>query len=224
MRIQPRFLLSLVALVLVAAAFVPAPPPGEGGVGGALAFADRQFSSWFGILAVFAFILGGISLVRTHWRRVRERGRDWRYSVVTLVSFATVLAVGLFKLGGPPGLTGGPAAPDTWLTRIFEAVLSPLHATLYSLLAFYVASASYRAFRVRSLETTVLLGSALAVLLARLPAAVVPMSVESLGMWLLKVPNTAGQRALMIGVALGVVSLAVRMVLGLDRGRGGDGS
>ena len=104
------------------------------------------------------------------------------------------------------------------MTRIFESVLSPLHATLYSLLAFYVASASYRAFRIRSVETSVLLGSALIVLLGRLPSSLWPVPVDSLSGWLLAVPNTAGQRALMIGIALGVVALAVRMMLGLDRG------
>ena len=218
----PQILLTAVALILITAAFVA--PPGEGsrsGFAGAVTYADRHFSSWFGILAVFAFLLGGASLVRTHGRRVRERARDWRYSAVTLVSFAAVLIVGLFKIGGPPGLTGDPTDGASWLTVAFEAILSPLHATLYALLAFYVASASYRAFRARSLETSVLLGAALIVLLGRIPVSVTLLRFDSLSLWLLKVPNTAGQRALMIGVALGVVALAVRMVLGLERGRGG---
>lgn len=229
---QPRHLLAAVAVVLIVAAFV-APPGGDGASGPAafFAFCDAQFSSWFGILAVFAFLLGGASLVRTHVRRVRGRARDWPYSLVTLVSFGAVLIVGLFKLGGPPGLQGDPFAPDAWLTRAFDAVLSPLHATLYALLAFYVASASYRAFRARSLETSVLLGSALIVLIGRipsadrltawLPAGLDFLRIEALSLWLLKVPNTAGQRAIMIGVALGVVALAVRMIAGLERGRGG---
>lgn len=229
---QPRHLLALVAVVLIIAAFVA--PPGSGDPGGLAAFfsfCDAQFSSWFGILAVFAFVLGGVSLVGTHLRRVLRRERDWAYSIVTLVSFLGVLVVGLAKLGGGPGLQGDPFAPDAWLTKLFDAVLSPLHATLYSLLAFYVASASYRAFRARSLETSVLLGSALIVLVGRipsadrltawLPAALGFLRVETLSLWLLKVPNTAGQRAIMIGVALGVVSLAVRMIGGVERGRGG---
>ncbi len=224
-RPTPQILLTGVALILVVAAFMA--PPGDGssgGFAGAVTYADRHFSSWFGILAVFAFLLGGASLLRTHGRRVRERKADWHYSAVTLVSFLAVLIVGFLKLGGPPGLTGDPTDASSWLTTIFDSVLSPLHATLYSLLAFYVASASYRAFRARSLETSVLLGAALIVLLGRIPVGVTLFRFDSLSLWLLKVPNTAGQRALMIGVALGVVALAVRMVLGLERGRGGDGS
>lgn len=232
---QPRHLLSIVAVTLILAAFV-APPGGETprGVARIFAFADSRFSSWFGILAVFAFLLGGASLLRTHLHRVRARERDWPYSIVTLVSFLAVLVVGLAKLGGEPGLQGDPFAPESWLTRGFDAVLSPLHATLYSLLAFYVASASFRAFRARSLETSVLLGSALIVLVGRipssnrltdwLPSGLGFLEVEALSLWLLKVPNTAGQRAIMIGVALGVVSLAVRMIGGLDRSGKGEGS
>jgi len=224
-RLNPQLLLTTVALILVAAAFVAPPGDGEaGGLAGMIAYADHHFSSWFGILAVFAFLLGGASLVRTHGRRVKAKARDWRYSLVTLVSFFTVLIVGFLKLGGPPGLTGDPTDSSSWLELIFGSVLSPLHATLYSLLAFYVASASYRAFRAKSLETAVLLGSALMVLLGRIPVGVTLLRFDSLSLWLLKVPNTAGQRALMIGVALGVVALAVRLVLGLERGRGGDAS
>ncbi|HPF33855.1 MAG TPA: hypothetical protein P5571_03690 [Candidatus Krumholzibacteria bacterium] len=231
-RFQPRHLLAAVAVTLIVAAFV-APPGGDdpGGPAAFFAFCDAQFSSWFGILAVFAFLLGGVSLVGTHLRRVLLRERDWTYSIVTLVSFLGVLVVGLAKLGGAPGLQGDPFAPDAWLTKVFDGVLSPLHATLYSLLAFYVASASYRAFRARSLETSVLLGSALVVLVGRIPSAdrltawlpadMAFLRLEALSLWLLKVPNTAGQRAIMIGVALGVVSLAVRMIAGVERGKGG---
>ncbi len=231
-KVQPQHVLSFVAIVLVVAAFV-APPGATSTHGFAVffSFADAQFSSWFGILAVFAFILGGASLLRTHGRKIKTRAPDWGYSVVTLVSFIVVLAVGLLKLGGPPGFTGDPFNPEGWLTRIFSSVLSPLHATLYSLLAFYVASASYRAFRIRGWESTVLLGAALIVLVGRIPSADswtdhLPafmgfLRIEAWSLWLLKVPNTAGQRAIMIGVALGVVTMAVRMIAGLEKGQQG---
>jgi len=231
-RLRPQHLLSFVAIVLVVASFI-APPGGDEprGVASLFAFADSQFSSWFGVLAVFAFILGGASLLRTHGRRVRRREGDWKYSIVTLVSFLVVLVVGLGKFGGPPGLTGDPFSPEGWLTRIFSSVLSPLHATLYSLLAFYVASASYRAFRIRGWESSVLLGSAMIVLVGRIPSIdswtdTWPtvfgfLRMEAWSLWLLKVPNTAGQRAIMIGVALGIVTMAVRMISGLEKGQGG---
>jgi hypothetical protein len=230
----PQFILSLVALLLIASAFVVRPGAGEGpALVRFLAFADWNFSSWFSSLAVFAFILGGLNLMATHRRKIRERVRDWPYSLVTLVSFIVVLVIGLCKPGGAPGLQGGAAAEGTWLAAIFASVLSPLHATLFALLAFYVASASYRTFRARNLETTLLLLSALVVLLGRtpfgaqftswLPDSLAFLRIENLSLWILRVPNTAGQRALMIGVALGIVAMSLRMVFGVEKGHKGGG-
>ena len=227
-----QIILSTTALLLIASAFAVRPTgDGDPALIRLLAFFDQHASVWFSVLAVFAFVLGGANLMRTHWRKVRERSRDWRYSILTLVSFVTVLGVGLFKLGGPPGLQGGVAAPTAWLTTVFETVLSPLHATLFSLLAFYIASASYRTFRVRSLESGVLLAAALIVILGRipfeaslaswLPGAFHALRMEDLSLWILKVPNTAGQRAIMIGIALGVAAMALRLILGVERGPGG---
>lgn len=227
-----QLILSGTALLLIASSFAVRPTGADDpAVLRLLAFFDQHASVWFSVLAVFAFVLGGASLMRTHWRKIRERSRDWRYSILTLGSFLIVLIAGLFKMGGAPGLQGGVAAPDVWLTRIFEMVLSPLHATLYSLLAFYIASASYRAFRARSPEATVLLVAALIVILGRIPFGAsltswLPESfgflrMEHLSLWILKVPNTAGQRAIMIGIALGVVAMALRLILGVERGPGG---
>ncbi len=227
-----QLILTTVALLLIASAFATRPDgAGAPGVSRLLAFCDQHFSVWFSVLAVFAFTLGGVNLMKTHWRKVRDRAVDWRYSLVTLVSFVAVLVIGLAKFGGPPGLQGDVAAPHSWLTGIFETVLSPLHATLYALLAFYIASASFRAFRLRSVESTILLVSALIVLLGRipfgatltswLPAPLTFLRMEDLSLWILKVPNTAGQRAIMIGIALGVVAMAMRLILGMEKGQGG---
>ncbi len=231
-RPKPRSLLAVVATVLVVASFVPHGPDGAGPPWRWFVFADEHFSLWFSVLAVFAFVLGGANLLADHWRRVRDRGRDWPYSIVTLVSFVVVLVAGLAKLGGPPGLQGSVTDPASLLSRIFEDVLSPLHATIFSLLAFYVVSASVRAFRARSLESSVLLAAALLVLLGRIPMAglgggtlLSRLPFEDISLWILSVPNTAGQRALMIGIALGTVALALRMILGLEHDdAGGDAS
>ncbi len=228
-RTVPRVIVALVGIILVLTSFVPRPEPGAGGgVAAFLAYADENFSLWFNIMAVFAFILGAGSLLQVHGERVRTRGRDWPYSVVTLVVFVAVLLAGMLKLGGPPGFQGDVADGDSWLGTVFVAVIAPLQASIFSLLAFFVASAAYRAFRVRSREATALLIAALVVLLGRTPFGAALTSwlpeplrflrLENLSVWIMQVPNTAGQRAVMIGIALGVASMSLRLILGIERG------
>ena len=233
-RMVPRVITSAVGIVLILTAF--AARPGAGGDTPwpvrAFDYIDRNFSVWFNILAVFAFILGGASLLRSHVTRIMRRRPDWPYSVVTLVSFGVVLVVGRGKIGGPPGLQGEVPDPGAWLMVAFPALYEPLMATLFSLLGFFVASAAYRAFRLRSAEAGVLLAAAFVVLLGRtplgtwlsdlLPRGLEFLRIDTLSMWIMRVPNVAGQRAVLIGIAVGVAALTLRILAG--RQQEGDGA
>jgi hypothetical protein len=224
----PRLILTLVGVLLIVAPFITSPGQDTRQPWSRLfAYIDENFSVWFNILAVFAFILGAASLLRTHGRRVVEHGRDWPYSLLTLFSFVAVLVIGLLKVGGPPGLQGNVTHAHSWLTWIYQAIYTPLRGTIYALLAFFVASAAYRAFRLRSVETSLLLGAAFVVLLGRTPFGVTltawlpdrlhALRIDELSVWILKVPVTAGWRAVLIGIALGVVAMSLRLILGLER-------
>jgi hypothetical protein len=232
-RLLPRIITSAVGIVLVLASFA-ARPDGDGVAAWparAFTYVDRNFSVWFNILAVFAFILGGASLLKSHAHKVFHRRPDWPYSVVTLVSFVGVLLVGLLKVGGPPGVQGPVTHPDGWFMVVFDALYGPLGATLYSLLAFFVASAAYRAFRLRSTAAGVLLASAFVVMLGRtplgtwlsdlLPGSLGFLRIDTLSMWIMTVPNVAGQRAILIGIAAGVVALTLRILAGRGDAEGG---
>jgi hypothetical protein len=227
-RTIPRLILTTVGVLLVLTPFVARPEAGgTGPLPAFFAYVDENFSVWFNVLAVFAFILGGASLLSTHAVKVRERRRDWPYSALTLAAFLGVLVLGLFKVGGPPGLQGDVAHADTALTWVFDWIYMPLKSTLYALLAFFVASAAYRAFRLRSREASLLLISAFLVLIGRTPFGVsltawLPerlhfLRLDELSLWIMKVPNTAGWRAVLIGIALGVVAMSLRLILGLER-------
>ncbi len=228
----PRLITSVVGILLILTSFVALPGAGRAAwVPRAFDYIDRHFSLWFDILAVFAFILGGANLLKHHVTRILRQREDWAYSVVTLVSFTVVLVVGLAKIGGAPGLQGEVTDPGTLFSLIFAAVYRPLMATLYSLLAFFVASAAYRAFRLRSPEAAVLLVSAAIVLLGRTPLGTwlsdpLPtwlgfLRIDTLSIWIMSVPNVAGQRAILIGIALGVAAMTLRILLSPGRDGGG---
>ena len=154
---------------------------------------------------------------------------------------------------------------------IFDYIYTPLSATMFALLAFFVASASYRAFRIRNFEATLLLISGIILMLGRVPiGALIPawiigcivvfglsaflapffkskqalfvfiifgliinlgfafmnnwnpqspsfLFLPNLQNWIFNVPTAAGARAIMIGIALGIVGTSFRIITGLEK-------
>ncbi|MBM3213777.1 hypothetical protein FJZ36_02530 [Candidatus Poribacteria bacterium] len=109
---------------------------------------------------------------------------------------------------------------------IYEYFYVPLDSTMFSILAFFIASAAFRAFRARNLEATLLLLSACIIILGLTTpfiyvwGKVLPMIPEAPTAakdWILEVPNLAMRRAIMLGVGLGSVAQAFRIIFGIER-------
>lgn len=109
-------------------------------------------------------------------------------------------------------------------TDFFEHIMIPIQSTMFSLLAFFIASAAYRAFRARNILATLLLVAALIVML-RFNPYLGPVSglMESAADWLLNVPNLAAKRAIIIGIGLGIVATSLKVLLGIERSYMGKG-
>jgi hypothetical protein len=115
---------------------------------------------------------------------------------------------------GLPWFGGQNSPAVTWQ---FNNIMIPITATMFSLLAFYIASAAYRAFRARSVLATILLVSAVIVMIRFFPLGPFTDAAAWTADWILNVPNLAAKRAIIIGVGLGIVSTALKIILGVER-------
>ncbi len=112
---------------------------------------------------------------------------------------------------------------------IFSDIFQRLEAVMFSLIAFFILSAAFRAFRIRSIEATIMMVTALIVLASFVPFMLkltepLPpnMKVDTVGTWILTYLNTPALRAINLGLALGVVAMALRIMLGLEKGMSAD--
>ena len=123
--------------------------------------------------------------------------------------------------GDPPMLWGKDGRVFVW---VYDHVFAPCNATMFALLAFFVASAAFRAFRARNIEAALLLGTAIIRMLGRAPIGrAIDDSLPAIAQWLLDVPSNGGRRAIMMGAAIGAIATGLRVILGLERSHlGGD--
>ncbi len=168
----------------------------------------QKLLDWVVILAAFAVFLGLLNVVRVHGARLLRPGNsllDRFYSLVLLLTVTVVLVIGI----------GGPHTP--LLNWTYHYVYVPLSATMFSLLAFYMASAAYRVLRLRSWEAAVMLVVGLVVLLGQIPMGSDWPILQDLREWVLSVPALAGIRGILIGAALGAITTGLRVLMGLER-------
>jgi hypothetical protein len=140
----PRLLCLVAGVVMIVQFFIPH------------AISETIFSEslrWVRIISAFALVLGVRSVVVHHGVKVRRRASGWGYSIVTLVGMTVMAVVGL--LGGvdpnaPKLFTPSIGSFSFHMQTLYENLMVPLGATMFATLAFYMASAAYRAFRARN--------------------------------------------------------------------------
>jgi len=182
------------------------------------------------IVAAFAMLVGVVNVLYVHGTNIIRR-RGWFYSLVLLLSFVGVLLVALFDLVLSLNRVSGTALAQqatsgTAMTLVYQYILIPIKASLTALLPFFLAFAAYRTLRTRrtvgsTLGALVFLITAMVVLLGQLPLSDLPLLVSSglgtareaiIGVWAM-----AGMRGILLGVALGIIATALRVLIGADR-------
>jgi len=152
-----------------------------------------------------AVLIGLLNLYNVHIRRVVTRGRGLGYSIVLLVAASLVLIL---------WLTG----QDASNRALLETVQVALESALGGLVFFALVYGAYRLMRrgvtVSGIVFTIVL---LIVLLGALPGQRGDTVITSVRAWLLSVPVSAGERGLLLGIALATVVTGVRVLAGQDR-------
>ncbi len=166
-----------------------------------------QFLDWAIIIAAFALILGAANLLRIHIQKIIKGKKEWWNSVILLVAMFVMAIIPIIW-----------TQQNAVYTFLFKHIFENLNGTMFALLAFYIASAAYRAFRVRTKEAAVLLVSAVVVMLGATPiGAKIWSGFPEYSGWLQTIFTTAGMRGIMIGASLGATVTALRIIFGIDR-------
>ena len=181
-------------------------------------------NTWLIIMGGFALFLGAYSLLHMHFSRVRRKMPGWGYSMFVFLGAAGMIAVGLYNSGAGP-FGDAPKSSVDWFKWGYIYIQVPAAATIFSILAFFMASAAFRTFRARNVGAALLLTSAIIVMFGRVPAS------DVVGHWLfgnekvfpaasdviMGYFNLAAQRGVLLGVSLGVISQSVRILFGIER-------
>jgi hypothetical protein len=166
-------------------------------------------------VAGMALLLGFFRLLNFHFRRMQQRksGYSALALIVALLVFIVLAVERVLTLNAPQ-----PAAlPVTNL--IFNAIIAPIQSSLGALLAIFLGAAAFRmAQRRRTWGTLWFLLSAIVVLLTQIPVS--PDSVLLPVRQLVDALATGGLRGLLLGVALGTMAVAFRVLLAIDRPQG----
>jgi hypothetical protein len=171
------------------------------------------------IVSACAVGLAAVNLLRIHGGKIAQKKQGWYYSIFLVGSLVVFAGARIYL---ELNLTNQAAARNYAL--LYDNIRTPLSQTIFALIAFYIASASYRAFRARSFEAATLLVSAVVVMLGAAPVgALIWSKFPVIQQWLIAVPNMTGQRAIMIGAAIGGFTASLRILLGQDRSYLGGG-
>jgi hypothetical protein len=163
---------------------------------------------YYQIIFAVSMIVGGIGLLKQHSLKVQRSSQQRGYSLITIaaISFMVIAAV-IFGTGA--------TSPYQWA---FNNLQAPMQATTFSLLAFFVASAAYRGFRVKSAPAFILALAAVIVLVGKSGfGEMISQQLPVVAGWVINNPSTAAKRGVLIGVGIGSVATALRVILGIER-------
>lgn len=179
----------------------------------------KTLDEWYLVIAAWMVLVGTINLTQIHGRRVTSKKEGWFFSAWLILCLFGMMFFGIFVAKN---------ANHVGWKFMYNQLIAPMNATVYATIVFYIGSAAYRSFRVRSVEASILLVTAVIMMLGRVPLGRMLLggnpAFGTMADWILNVPNSAGMRGIQVGACLGGLATALRIALGIERGHlGGTG-
>lgn len=197
--------------------------------------AQPSIGNFSNILTAFLLGLGIFSVVRIHTRKLAKSQQDWQFSAVLLLFMVLMVIFGYWDWANRKSPTGGALdVQSNWAwqnyTRdmLFDGLFQQMNAAMFSMIAFFILSAAYRAFRVRSIEATILLGAALIMMLSLMGSVASfwdgaagnvsqNLALTEIAKWLRNNIQDPSLRGIDFGIGIGALAMGLRLWLSLEK-------
>jgi hypothetical protein len=168
----------------------------------------KEMSLWSVNITTFTLFVGLIAIFSRYYNNIKRRGENWEFQIYSVVVIIVWVIMGLMY-----GMYS-----NFYQTAYLSTKLT-LHIAILGQLIFFVVSATYRTFRMRTFRTAVIAISALLMIAFNAPWLSTPFPVvDRIGFWLMNNPQMAASRAMVITGGIGGVVLGIRILLGIERG------
>lgn len=177
------------------------------GIAPALGTALSVGYQWLMLLAGVALLIGVVNVLALHLWRIQTGQRDWVLSLILAAVMVAVFVAGVLNPGGASG---------PLLSWVFDTLVAPSQAALFSLLVFFMAAAAFRYLRVNRQGGAWLLVGTLIVLLAQWPLATqwLPPAYAQATFWLVDAPVMAALRGVLLGSGIALLVVGLRLLVG----------
>jgi hypothetical protein len=162
-----------------------------------------NLADWAVILSALAAGIGIINILKRTAGQIQERATYWYLDIWTLLLMAVVAISGVIGAYGTHPIY-------TW---IMSYIYIPIDAAVFAMVSFDIIAAFYRTFRLRTLESSVLVVVGIFILMMNTPFLGTIPGATVIGNWVKNVPMLGSARALTTVTAIGYVGIAIRALL-----------
>lgn len=169
-----------------------------------LAEINVEMTNWVLIMSTFALGTGLIALCMYHGKIIAQRRKGYFVSTIFFISMLMLFLSYYFM--------------SSFADYLYNEIFTPLSIAIICFTAFYNYTAIYRAFRIRNIDAAFFAFAAVFLMMMYAPVfeTIAPQTI-TVANWILEVPNMGASRGVIIGVALGTIAIAIRVLLGYER-------